>query len=132
MRARSSRWRCRSRPPPPWTRSRRRPASRSTRSSAMPRISKRRVAGSPRATGGKLVGTRLLASNAALGAAEEVADSGHGLDHVPRLAVRPKLATKTAHVELHEVSADVGVVPPDAFEDFLLREDAAGVGHEMP
>src|ERR1700694_5415320 len=132
-RARSSRSRCRSRTPPRWTRSRRRRASRSTRCSAMPRISKRRAAGSPRAmAAAKLAGTRLLASDAALGAAEEVADAGYRLNHVARLAVRAELSPKATHVELHQVSAHVRVVTPDALEDLLLREHATGVRHEMP
>src|ERR1700694_5451154 len=132
-RARSSRSRFHSRTPPRWTRSRKRRVSRSIRCSAMPRTSKRRAAGSPRAmAAARLAGTRLLASDAALGAAEEVADPGHGLDHVARLAVRPEFSPKAAHVQLHQVSAYIRVVTPHALEYFLLREYAAGVRHEMP
>src|SRR6267378_4289243 len=99
----------------------------------MPRIWRPLAAGSPRATAAaKLAGTRLLASDAALGAAEEVADSGHGLDHVARLAIGPELSPETAHVQLHEIAADVRVVTPHAFENLLLGENTAGVGHEVP
>src|SRR2546423_7069571 len=130
-RARSLRWRCRSPTPRRWTRSPRRPGLRSIRYSATPRISKRRAAGSPRATAAKLARTRLLAGDAALGTAEKVADSGDGLDHVARFAVRSELSPQTAHIQLHEVSTDVRVIAPHALEDLLLREDASGVCHEM-
>src|SRR5438309_3078518 len=98
----------------------------------MPRISRRRDAGSPPATvAGRLAGTRLLASDAALGAAEEIANPGDRLDHIARFAVRAELPSKTAHVQLHEISAHVRVVAPHALEDLLLGEDAAGVRHEV-
>src|SRR5258708_40122536 len=112
-------------------RSRRARASRSIPCTATRRISRRRASGSAKRGSDQLARSGFLALHATLGALEQVANARHGLDDVARAAVGAELATEPAHVQLHEVTADVGVVTPDPLEDLLLGEHAAGVRHEV-
>src|SRR5258708_27576735 len=112
-------------------RSRRARASRSIPCTATRRISRRRASGSAKRGSSPLARSGFLALHATLGALEQIPHARDGLDDVARPAVAAELAPQPAHVELHEVTADVRVVAPHALEDLLLREHAAGVRHEV-